>query len=262
MLDLKKLNKHALKRFEDYSSLNIYGHKVAAPYFRNFIGLYFDRLQKKAGISNSKIMKTRELYAKKVIPFGWERGKGKPEELEKAVKGISERVGISLKNSTQSGIRHFMHLFGIGIDCSGFVYEVLRYVFEKIGKEDMFIQSLNWKDSSKQRASWANTRVFLDKASSLIEPQDVKEFDLVFRKSAKGRYNHIGLILKKGRDLFLIQSAVTVSSSNGVIGNKIKLVNKLVRFDFKPVLGQAWEKLYEQGRIEFRRLKVIKGKSE
>jgi hypothetical protein len=58
-------------------------------------------------------------------------GKGNPEEIKKSTIEAAARDDFNLKNASSREIHQFMLNNGIGIDCSGFVYNVLdRYLWE------------------------------------------------------------------------------------------------------------------------------------
>lgn len=58
-------------------------------------------------------------------PFG---GKGTPAEIKKAVWAKAKRAGVDLRKMTASQIRSFMKQRRIGIDCSGFAFQVLDFL--------------------------------------------------------------------------------------------------------------------------------------
>lgn len=158
-MDLQKLNDFALERISDYQNLKISNTKVVTPYYINNIGNQMKRLLEIAEVPEENAKKFSQLYKEKAIPFGWYRGKGSPEEFTEAVLEISQQVGINLGNAKTEGIVEFMKLYGLGIDCSGFVYQVLWYAFEKYGKLKEFTESLAWADKEKQTPDthWCNT---------------------------------------------------------------------------------------------------------
>jgi len=59
-------------------------------------------------------------------------GKGTPKQLRHAVVSEAKKEGFDLPKKTAKQIGQFMEEKGIGIDCSGFTYNVLKeYVFKE-----------------------------------------------------------------------------------------------------------------------------------
>lgn len=97
-----------LKKFlNTFFNFKIGGKKVTIPYWMN-------KLDKK-------------IYG----PFG---GKGTPEEIRKATYDAAIEDKIKLKNLNSEEIYKFMKKKRIGLDCSGFTYQLLNFLdFQKGG---------------------------------------------------------------------------------------------------------------------------------
>jgi len=246
---IKKLNKHVNDRINHYQNLVIYGKKILTPYYVNYIGIDFMRLLEKAEIDKEQIRKVKDMYKNREVSYGWYRGKGTPEELENAVVELSEKVNSNLQKATPKGIREFMKLYGLGVDCSGFVFNVLNHAFEKENKLDLFLNSLNWGDPEKKQVNYAGDHVFKEKASTKIKISDVQPLDLVCSKE------HIAIMVEISKELFVAQSALD-SKSSGVNLSKFSPESNLP-FNYLSTFGINWNELLKQGKIEFRRLKVL-----
>ncbi len=255
-MNVYKLNKYCLKRVRDYQKLDIYGREVITPYYINIIERHFVLLMRGAKIKRETIEKVRSLYKKRKIPYGWYRGKGTPEEISKATVNISESVGLSLKDSNPEVIQEFMKLYGLGIDCSGFVYNVLEYSLIKAGDSRLLVNILDWTDSITKDVFNAGSRVFAGKASIIINLKDIIPLDLILIRSQKtNRYVHVALILNNEETNQLIVSQSTLTNyPTGVKTNHLKIENNLPLFGYKPEIGLSWEELYHKGNLEFRRL--------
>lgn len=83
---------------ERYLNLKIGRVRVRSPYFQNIIG-----------------KKGRSVFV----------GKGNPFEIEREANNLFERSGKDLDNFDENSIRHYMLMAGLGVDCSGFVANVL-----------------------------------------------------------------------------------------------------------------------------------------
>jgi len=260
MVNLKKLNNFALKRFRDYQSLNIYGTKVITPYFVNSVEGFFARMMKKAEIPPEQVAKVRKLYKNKMVPYGWYRGKGTPEEIAAATIAISESSGLSLKSSSPEAIREFMKIVGLGIDCSGLVYHLISHAFLKVGEPDLLNKTLDWANPEKTSVYQARSATFAGRASISVKPQDLQPLDLAFikKKEAGQGYSHVALILenKKEGGLVVVQSTLIVLPT-GTHLSPLKIERNEPKFGFKRTLGSSWESLFSANRLEFRRLKPL-----
>lgn len=254
-MNLKELNMHSWEMIDKYQRIPIYGKEVVAPYFINEIQGYFVELLKRANIDNEKIKEVVTSYKDRKIPFGWYRGKGTPEELAEATIQISEQVRMYLQDSSPAMIREFMKMCGLGIDCSGLVYQTLLYSFSKVGKEETFIKSLNWK-SDKKDVYNAGTFSFDFPATNLIQPENIQLLDFILIRGQSGSPIHIALILLNETDLKIIQSAAS-NVRTGINISSLQVVDGKPIFDYKPDVWKSWEELYDIGKLEFRRLKFI-----
>ena len=100
----KKKNKELSSFLEQFFSLEVVpGKKVRIPYWRN--RLFPRRIQG---------------------PFG---GKGTPQEIKKATLQKAREAGVNLREMSEEEIRKFMKQKRIGLDCSGFAFQILAFLF-------------------------------------------------------------------------------------------------------------------------------------
>jgi len=253
----ERINSHCIERVQHYQSLQIHGKNVPTPYYINQVEPLFINLMKDSGIDDSQIANVRKLYREKQIPYGWYRGKGTPEQIAEAAVAISEQVGLPLSKSDPDTIVEFMKLYALGVDCSGFVYNVLSYAFEKEGKFNLFTQSLDWSDKNKQSAGGAGAFVFAGNASDVIDPSLMREQDLILIKGRKSQYVHIGIMLRKDDGNLVVAQSSAGRAPYGVREDTIKPTQEGFKVDYQPAIGDQWETLYQNDRLEFRRLKVL-----
>ena len=252
---LTELNKHSTNRIDDYINLRVHGKSVRCPYYINDVGAMVDELMEKADIPHKLAKKAHEVYKNREVPYGWYRGKGTPEELAGAVVSISEERGPSLENASSEGIRDFMQLYGLGVDCSGFVFHVLSTAFKKIGMLDDFVNSLSWENNDKRGADYAGAFVFAAKASTELDPKDAQALDLVLITSGS-EYTHVALVVEKDGGLMLAQSNID-SDPNGVTLSDVNVTNNGLHFSYKPQIAADWNTYFDKGVIEIRRLKLV-----
>ncbi len=146
-----------------------------------------------------------------------------------------------------------MKLFGIGIDCSGFVYNVLKHALEQTGEFEKFNNSLQWK-SEKHNVDNAGVFVFKQPATDVIEPKDAQALDLVIIKKGK-KHTHICLILEKEGQLKLAQSSIATNPA-AVTVTDLEIANNKPIFHFEQTLGKDWAKMYKKDALTFRRLQI------
>lgn len=253
-----KLGIEVRKNIDRYLNLNILDKKVRCPYYINYVEAEFLALMVASGIEEEKVREVHKRYKGNEANYGWYRGKGTPEELENASLEIAKRRGFNLSSPTPEGIRELMRILGLGIDCSGYIYNVFLLSFRSLGLEDEFIQSLAWVEEGRYGASRASVGVFSGDASTLVEDLDsLEDLDLVLLKDREGEYLHIAMILKEKDGLKITQAQFSTNPS-GVATHGMDVVNGVPSFGFKSGIGSDWRDLYSEGRIEFRRLKVVR----
>ncbi|OGM19714.1 hypothetical protein A2686_05240 [Candidatus Woesebacteria bacterium RIFCSPHIGHO2_01_FULL_38_10] len=151
-----------------------------------------------------------------------------------------------------------MKVAGLGIDCSGFVYQTLKYAFDRVGYPEMLEDSVEWPDTLGQRNEYrASIKSFTGGASRIIQPFETQSMDIIVIKSPTGeKYSHMALVLKENEGLRVTQSVIG-QVPTGVHVSSLRIENSLPQFGFRPNLTEPWEELYGAGRLEFRRLEVF-----
>jgi hypothetical protein len=244
-MDLDKANGLAWERTERYRHLQIGDKKVVTPYFSNEIGTYFRKLMEQAGLSGKMTAGVYELYKKKQIPFGWYRGKGTPEELEVAVVELARQRCVDIKGGSSAGIMEFMKQTGLGVDCSGFAYEILAFA---LGRD-------RWMKIAGRDRFHLGSSGFARRLSGELKKDKPGPLDLVLVKEINGDYGHVAVILERNSKLFIAQSTSTAVSP-GVTTDELKMAEGKPVFGFIPSRGANWQQLYDQNRLEFRKLNI------
>ena len=223
VMDLGVVTIKAWEAVDRYLNLEVAGKKICCPYFTNHAGMCFIKAMKMAGIEEAERRKIMTVYNSNQLPYGWFRGKGTPEQIEEATAGIAEMEEVDLEKATAAGIGEFMRVYGLGVDCSGFVYNVLTSAGIKFERE----------------VFKAGAFTFAGQASRQITDQEVQSTDLILVKKINGEYSHVAIVLEKERELWICQSTSTISPA-GVVVSKFT----------------EWKTLIEGGRLELRRLKL------
>lgn len=165
------------KQIDRYFNLDIGGKKIAAPYFRN----------SKMQTASLKVM----------------AGKGDPDEIELETTIWAKVKGFDLFAATPDEIRKFMLKMHIGIECSGFVSNVLdKYLFSTRKKH--LINYLQFTDQSFRARLRrflrpieninANTLTSELNCKKITNLNDIRPGDLIRSKGKQSNSHHVGLI--------------------------------------------------------------------
>lgn len=256
-MTLLEINKKVLQNCLEYTQLDISGVQVVCPYAMNIVEDEFLGLMKEADSPEETLKRVHELYKANNANYGWYRGKGTAKEIINSCIGIATKRGFSLKNATPEGVRIFMNFVGLGVDCSGYVYNVLKKTFGTLGLEKELNDSLNWADREKTGAYKASVDIFSGDSSEVVSDiLSIRPLDLVLYKSPQGGYSHCAMIVRNEKELFVTHSTLT-AVPNGVRLDKLNIKNGKLELDCNTVLGKTFEQRFDEGLIEFRRLKIL-----
>lgn len=187
---------------------------VRAPYYMNTIQSFWSDMMRKAGIPNKLRQRALNYYRNNEVPYGWFRGKGKPEELVRATKEIAEQMGFDIKNATAYGVREFMKHVGIGIDCSGFIYNVLEDSLAEITKQTDYLEKkLHWDNPLHKGVTQASVRQLTQKQHSqtISSFTNLRSGDLIARKDT-----HILLVFSNNGETIVCYHAGLKTKPTGV----------------------------------------------
>lgn len=117
-------------------------------------------------------------------------GKGTPQEIAEEAEIMARREGVDLTKLDDIAITRFLVDHNLGIDCSGFVYHVLKPLFFRAPEHTSF---LKYKGSPLRKliafirpVENASVRVFADpKNSSIFSTAQVRVGDIIVRLSPK-----------------------------------------------------------------------------
>ena len=245
---INELNAKAWERVKRYLNLRVGKWRIAAPYFTNDVGRYFGQMMREAGLTPGEIKAVFAKYNDNQVPWGWFRGKGTPEQLEMATAQIAGSAGVDWETATEEGAREFMRLHGLGVDCSGFAYNVLA---NSLGEEKLW-GCLNWEGQEKSVYK-AGAKAFADRGTKVVQQGELGPLDLIYLENPD---SHVVVILEKDGRLWTAQSTATAMPP-GVRVDEMKMENGKPEFGFGPSRGKRWEELYEAGKLEFRRLCIF-----
>jgi hypothetical protein len=247
-MDIKIAERKAWKIVKNYLNIRVYEKKICAPYFINDVGMYFGKLLRDTGINTERIKLVFDIYNNRGIPYGWYRGKGSPKQIEQSVLEIAEIKNVDLNTSSSEGVREFMRSVGLGVDCSGFVYNTLAVA---VGEERL-IDGLDWF-SQERNIYKAGARSFSGFGFKKILPNQVRSLDIIYLENPEP---HVALVLMGHGKLWTVQSTSRIIPP-GVAVDELRIENKKPVFCFKPYVGRSWEELYDIGKLRFARLGEI-----
>ncbi|MBP9759025.1 hypothetical protein KBD45_04990 [Candidatus Dojkabacteria bacterium] len=202
------------KEIDKYSHLNIGGKEIVCPYFIN----------SKLSSGSLRVM----------------AGKGEAEEIELEVNIWAKVKGFDLENSSVEDIRKFMLKMHIGIDCSGFIANVLdNYLKIEYGKH--LISYLKFSDNSlmqKLRRFFrpienisANTLTSVLNCEKVDKLNDIKPGDLIRSKGKQDNAHHLALIVEveseegRVRRLKFVNSISGDFENNGIKYGNVNITN-------------------------------------
>jgi hypothetical protein len=250
-----RLNELALEYAQRYQNLPIGAEKVSAPFYSNDIGLLYGNVMLEAGIDISEIDAVFKRFNNNAVPYGWYRGKATPDQLVEATYGIAQEWDLDICNAPRDIVTEFMKSAGLGIDCSGFVFNTLSYAYDALGMKDKFLDSLSWI-GGERNAFKAGVFSFAGK-SKVVNHKEAEPLDVIVLRSVRtDRFAHVALILEKGGVLTVAQSTIG-RIPTGVCLTGANLSGELPDFGYKPNLSkETWEEQYAIGKLEIRRLNI------
>ena len=247
LANLPELNRNAFKVVEHYEGLKILGFEVPTPYFNASLGVgRVISIMREVGVGEEAIDKFYKEWNSK---HGHGAGKGSPAEIEAAVKRLIEDRFPKIDAISPLGIHQLMVLNGIGVDCSGFVVNVLMKAFELTGLIKMFDDPLCWGGQKPDKMKMGTK--LLKEYSKEIGFQEVGRLDLVFTSG------HVGIVLLNKQTLTIVQSTPFAFPTPGIHHSSLKNDGIEPIFSFRPTFGKSWSKLYKSGDLSFRRLQLI-----
>ena len=186
------------KLLYDFTHLPLGDKKIRCPYWKN-------KIEKKV--------------------FGPCGGKGSPLQIIEATREEAQNIKINLDHLSKSEILELMQNKKIGIDCSGFVYQMLDVLDKEKGGEGIVKKVIGL---GGQGITKTNVQCLTDNINSLpvLKIKDIKIGDLLRLKNGK----HLAIIIrikKKGKRIVELTYAHSSNATqiSGVHTAKIKIKN-------------------------------------
>lgn len=211
---MDKVNQLILELCNKYQKISCGKITVPVPYFINYAEQAYKTALGEAGCDVDIIKKTLEIIRLGKTPLGSTGGKGSPEELETDLDRLLEylnKQGYYPKKPVH--IITWMSTMHIGLDCSGFAYNVLEFIGKELGKD--LISKLAWKDPNDRKRSHAGVSVFDSPNFREIKNySDLRPLDLLIPKD----HLHIGVVVQHEDSLAIVECSM---GKNGISFSKI-----------------------------------------
>jgi hypothetical protein len=198
-----------------------------------------------SGIEKDLVDQTFKTIRENKTPLHGQSGKGTPKEIEDGLAKLSNywlSKNVSFADKSNELIRAFMKEFHLGVDCSGFVFNIFRMSLEENVEE--FLQMLAWTNLNNKTVMQASCKVFnSSQLQDVAKLEDAQPLDIVLRGNS-----HIGIILEQDSKLFLADSSMEM---DGVWLSPLDIKGKTV-----PGRNE-WEKAFGMSNVQVKRVPLF-----
>lgn len=188
------------------------------------------------------------------LPFQEDRrryGKWSPEKIKIDTIDLAAEAGFDLKGATATETADFMRREKLGIDCSGFVYQMLDNVLPKLGIGAM--EQIGFPKSSSTNVQLLTDAKF---AVRVVDERKIQPGDLIRLAPRDGGQWHILLVLKNDGEMIKYGHSSAYNVPDGVGIGQIEVSNNKSG-NFKGL--QIGGKIYDPSRGDgVYRLNVLK----
>jgi len=177
-------------------------------------------------------------------------GKGTPAEIRQTLIRVAKQSKFSLDTSSADQIRDFMVKHGIGVDCSGFVYNVLDEYLRASGQPGLAgrirrfpglkgrADSLLFRSRAVRRAS-ASTLTSDLNTTHIEKAAEIKPGDMLRLTHASWAGNHIAIVVEVTPKLITYAHSSVYTPVTGTHFGQIKIVDKSLGLEKQRWLEQT-----------------------
>lgn len=225
----------------EYVNFEIEGKKVRIPYAIVSYAI------KKYGVGD-------DIHAATTGKFENYAGKGTPKQIREVLLSAARKEKFNVSKATSEEIYTFMESHGIGIDCSGFVYNILNGYLRKekhksldtiilrysgmLGKIERFVLKTN-----RVRRSNANTLTSNLNTVKIEKVKDMKPGDLIRLTHSDWKGKHIAIIVNVNKNYVVYAMTSEYTKTKGSRFGKIKIIDPN-----KGLEVQRWEEVNKNGK--------------
>ena len=245
MTDTTKKNEVLLDVANQYQHLTYGDLVVAVPYFINTAEQIYKQTMKKVGIEIETVNKVIKYIKEGKTPLGSTGGKGSPKELSADLARLMVYLdGIGYHPTSKVHVRSWMTEMHIGLDCAGYIYQILAEVEEAL--DVPILNELTWRDKENIKPSHAGAFIFdsesLEKITDLrqLKPLDI----LVFSD-----HTHVGMVCNYKHRLALTDCSM---GKNGISFLYLDWVDG----DLVAKNSDSWSAVLKNKEVVVRRLAI------
>lgn len=237
-------NKKAVAVIDHYQHIKFGERTITPPYFINSVEMIYRNIFLKAGASPEVVDLAIKMIRHNETPLDGRVGKGTPEEFEAALIRLRDYLltqGINLAKKDDRLVRIFMKAFHLGIDCSGFVFNVLLKSLSAKEFEELLLK-LSWINDTNRTVTQAWCAVYqTDKLSTITDISAIQPLDLLVLKDL----THIGIVIYKDEKYFLADSSIEL---DGITLHEIDLKNSTI------IGREEWNKHITRDNVMIKRV--------
>lgn len=244
-MDIEKGNRTLLNLTNRYQNIPYESLKIPVPYFINTAEQAYTQAMKEVGIGVSFIKKTIQFIKDGKTLLGSGGGKGSPEQITEDLKRLMESLVEQGYHPTTVGtIRKWMKEMHVGLDCSGYIYNILVSIEKAQSIETL--RRLAWADPESTKPSHAGAFIFDSKnLREVKEYADLLPLDLFIRRD----HTHVGILTEIDGNLFLADCSM---GKGGITYSRLHLSgNDLVVENY-----DSWTSCLRDGGVIIRRLEL------
>ncbi len=222
------LSKNGIETIDKYANLPIGERAIRCPYYKN-----------------STLARALSVYS----------GKGSPQEIVDEVSELSHKERIDFSSCSDSQVRDFLIEHGIGIDCSGFVSNVLNDINPEIIRGIQLDKArknpiMNWYVNRFRKISNISVKTLTsDKNAHEIKSlHDIRPADMIETRNGQ----HVLLVFRVVmaedyvREIEYAHSTMYYGKENGVRKGTIKITQK-----DKDLGNQEWTEVDDNTGVNY-----------
>lgn len=200
---LREANRVALEITEEYLNLKCDDMTVPVPYFINVAEQEYRSAMKKVGIEKEEIYEVIKLIRDGQTYLGALGGKGSPKEIEQDYDRVSKKMaGLGYDLDSPYRVREWMKRMHIGLDCSGYVYNVFKRIERELEMD--LLKSFDWPNPDLMIPSQAGTFIFDSEKLENVRDLSILPLDIIIFKE----HTHVGLFLEKRGEIQLVDCSL------------------------------------------------------
>jgi hypothetical protein len=184
------------------------------------------------------------------VPGG---GKYTPEEVQSFTEEALARTGFNINIADDLAIRNFMKTNGIGVDCSGLVYQICRRVYESLGGIDFGNKVVGANNMRGITKTSAYDLTSPKNSIQINKVNEIKPGDIIRGLDGKHALVVIGM---------LTRSYLGAHSSDGVAALGVSTFTINITDEEKDIFHQDWSEYNIHGIKYNERLLQLLGKDD